>query len=71
MSLKNRKSILDPIDVVTGESFLDRIDFSLPGPIPIVWKTYYSSQFKVNSPLGWGWIHPYYCYLVFRENLVV
>jgi len=71
MPIKNRKSILDPIDVVTGECYQDRIDFSLTGPIPIEWKAYYSNQFKSNTPIGLGWIHSYYRYLSFQKNLVI
>jgi RHS repeat-associated protein len=71
MSIKSRRSVLDPIDVVTGECYLERIDFSLPGPIPLEWKAYYSSQLESNGPLGRRWIHSYHRYLTFDENRVI
>lgn len=71
MYLKNRRTILDPIDVVTGECTLERTDFNLPGPIPIEWRSSYSSRSKINGPLGWGWTHPYYRYFIFIENKTI
>jgi len=59
---------LDPIDVVTGECYVERTDFSLPGPIPVEWKAYYSNQIETDGPLGWGWTHSYHCYIEFYED---
>lgn len=70
MAQKLKRAILDPVDVVTGECTLDRTDFSLPGPIPIEWRSSYSSRSKINGPLGWGWTHPYYQYIIFVNNKI-
>ena len=70
MFIRRRKTILDPVDVVTGEVYSDRVDFSLPGPIPLQWKAYYSSQYKADGPLGWGWMFSYDRYLAFEGEAV-
>ena len=69
MTQKNRTSVLDPIDVVTGESYFDRLDFTLPGPIPFEWKGYYSSQLKLEGPLGHGWLLSCHRYVQFHKKL--
>jgi len=63
-----RKCVLDPVDVVTGEVYWDRTDFTLPGPIPIKWSSFYSNQFEFNGSLGWRWIHAYEPRLIFKDD---
>ena len=67
---RNRTFALDPVDVVTGECYVERIDFRLPGPIGVEWNTYYSNQFAFDGPLGRNWTHSYNQYLYFTEDVV-
>lgn len=67
---ENRTSVFDPVDVVTGEFYLYRTDFLLPGPVPVEWRTYYTSLADKDSPLGRGWFHCFNVCLEFHENAV-
>lgn len=48
-----------PVDVATGKVFTDTVDFSLPGPIPLVWERTWYSCSVYQGPLGHGWHHAY------------
>ncbi|HMV54817.1 MAG TPA: RHS repeat-associated core domain-containing protein [Rhodocyclaceae bacterium] len=52
-----------PVNPATGGKVLDGTDdtdFVLPGPMPIEWKRFYSSNdTRVGSPFGRGWGLPY------------
>ena len=47
-----------PVDVMTGRVLTDRIDFELPGPIPLVFECNYQSRDRGEGPLGPAWHHP-------------
>ncbi|HGJ67635.1 TPA: RHS repeat protein, partial [bacterium] len=68
MSNVTRKMILDPIDVVTGECYVERTDFSLPGPIKLDWRTYYTSLLKTDGAMGCGWTYNYNRFLVVENG---
>ncbi|XYH96524.1 DUF6531 domain-containing protein [Sorangium sp. So ce1128] len=47
-----------PVDLATGRVFTDRVDFELPGPLPLVFERVYSSSLSWrDGPLGYGWSH--------------
>jgi RHS repeat-associated protein len=46
-----------PVDVMTGEVVTDRVDFELPGPLPLVFERNYYSRSTHDGPLGPGWHH--------------
>jgi RHS repeat-associated protein len=49
-----------PVDVATGRVMTWATDFSLPGLLPFAFeRTYGSSWADRDSPLGFGWSHPY------------
>ena len=49
-----------PVDVATGKVWTERVDFALPGPIPLVWeRVYFSTSDDYAGPLGVGWHHAY------------
>ncbi|PPK88770.1 RHS repeat-associated protein [Neolewinella xylanilytica] len=48
-----------PVDVGTGKVFTDRVDFELPGPIPLVWERIWYSTSGHAGALGHGWHHNY------------
>lgn len=50
---------LEPIDLASGKMSSEREDFSLPGPIPLIWKCIYYSNSSYKGPLGIGWHHSY------------
>ncbi len=50
----------DPVDVVTGAVIDVSFEFQLPGPLPLVWRRYYSSaKADRHYALGWGHSHEY------------
>ena len=46
-----------PISMVSGEELLSLTDFTLPGPLPFVWKRTYRSGHDRNIGLGHGWTY--------------
>ena len=59
-----------PVDVATGKMFTDHIDFSLPGPLPLVWERTWYSTSVYDGPLGHGWHHSYDVQLCELDNAV-
>ncbi|MCL1961205.1 MAG: DUF6531 domain-containing protein, partial [Desulfovibrionaceae bacterium] len=47
-----------PVIIATGVKILDQSDFTLPGPLPLVWQRYYRSSDRRPGWLGWGWSVP-------------
>jgi len=62
---------LEPIDLVTGANFEDKVDFEIGGPFPLKWKRYYASSLELDGPLGWNWSHEYQRWLEFKSDSVV
>lgn len=59
-----------PVDVASGKMFTDHIDFSLPGPLPLVWERVWYSTSVYDGPLGHGWHHSYDVKLCEIDNAV-
>lgn len=59
-----------PVDVATGKMFTDHVDFSLPGPLPLVWERTWYSTSVYDGPLGHGWHHSYDLELCELDNAV-
>ncbi|GAA4027343.1 hypothetical protein GCM10022409_09160 [Hymenobacter glaciei] len=49
----------DPVDVASGAMFFDSVDFTLPGPVPVIWERTWYSTSERKGPLGYGWHHRY------------
>lgn len=47
--------VADPVNPVTGEFYIDAVDLSLPGPMPLELRRNYLSQNRSDSQLGHGW----------------
>ena len=62
---------LEPIDLVTGANFEDKVDFELNGPMALRWKRYYASTLDTDGPLGWNWSHEFQRWLEFRSDAIV
>lgn len=61
---------LEPIDLVSGANFEDKVDFELPGAMPIKWKRYYASSLDTDGNLGWNWSHEYSHWLEFGSRQI-
>ena len=69
---KVHKKICDtighPVDVATGKVFTDRVDFALPGPLPLEWERTWYSVSDYAGPLGHGWHFAYDLSLGLSDN---
>ncbi|WP_338794227.1 DUF6531 domain-containing protein [Bernardetia sp. MNP-M8] len=45
----------EPVDAATGRVYANNEDFSLPGPIPLVWERTYYSDVEMKTNLGYNW----------------
>jgi RHS repeat-associated protein len=54
------KKVLDPVNVVTGEFYIDAVDLSLNGPMPLEIRRNYSSQNIARNEFGYGWKISYF-----------
>jgi RHS repeat-associated protein len=48
-----------PVDVASGLLFTQATDFTLPGPVPLVWTRTWFSTSTHQGALGHGWHHDY------------
>ncbi len=55
----NKSTVGRPVDVATGEMYLEQVDLQIQGPLPIVFLRRYDNQSTVNGPLGFGWHHTF------------
>ena len=56
----------DPVSLINGEELLQLTDFTVPGPMPIVWKrTYRTTRANVDNGLGFGW------HTIFDSELII
>ncbi len=62
------QGISDPVNAVTGEFYIDKVDLRLAGPMPLEVRRNYSSQNVANNDFGYGWKIAYFPYLVVGTN---
>jgi RHS repeat-associated protein len=62
------KRVLDPVDAMTGEFYVDATDISLPGPMPLQIRRNYGSQNLVENQFGFGWKISYVPFLGMNTN---
>lgn len=55
--------LADPVNSLSGEFYVDEVDLSLPGPMPLQVRRNYSSQNLAANQLGYGWKLNYMPYL--------
>ena len=60
--------VSDPVNVLTGEFYLDSVDLTLPGPMPLEIRRNYGSQNLSKNQFGHGWKLAYMPYLVVGEG---
>jgi RHS repeat-associated protein len=58
------KAVMDPVNVVTGEFYVDALDVRLNGPMPLDIRRNYGSQNLSDGNFGYGWKLAYVPYLV-------
>ncbi|MEM9280994.1 MAG: DUF6531 domain-containing protein [Verrucomicrobiota bacterium] len=58
----------DPVDVVTGEFYIDETDLVLPGPFPLSIRRNYGSLNIGQGEFGHGWKMAYFPYLVLSDD---
>ena len=56
---KLKKGCGDPVDVASGDVMADVVDFSLPGPIPLIRERNWLSSATFQGNTGYGWSHAY------------
>ncbi len=58
-----------PINIATGEVYLDREDLRVPGTYPLSWRRYFKTGIgSASDALGPGWTNPYFCTLITTED---
>lgn len=51
----NDTHVADPVNVITGDFYIDETDLVLPGPFSLPIRRNYSSQNLYPGKFGWGW----------------
>ncbi|MBI1178452.1 hypothetical protein GC207_13540 [bacterium] len=49
------QNVYDPVNAITGEHYVDAVDLSLNGPMPLQVRRNYSSLDVVSQQFGYGW----------------
>ncbi|MBO0933308.1 DUF6531 domain-containing protein [Fibrella aquatilis] len=58
----------DPVDAASGSVLMQATDFTIDGPIPLVWERTWYSRSIHQGALGHGWHHSYDLALVVEED---
>jgi len=62
------KLVHDPVNVITGEFYVNALDLQLNGAMPLELRRVYGSQSGVNGSFGYGWKLGYFPYLLMSED---
>jgi len=60
--------VAEPVNVMSGEFYIDAVDLTLPGPLNLQVRRNYSSQNQVENEFGFGWKINYMPYLSMNTN---
>jgi RHS repeat-associated protein len=60
----------EPVNVTSGEFYVDTVDLSLPGPFPLQLRRNYTSLNLQGNEFGYGWKINFTPYLVYATNLI-
>ena len=63
--------VADPVDLMTGEFYVDTTDLVLPGPMPLTVRRNYSSQNVIANQFGVGWKLSYMPFLTVNSDASV
>ena len=61
----------DPVNALTGEFYIDDVDLSLPGPMPLQIRRNYGSQNLAYNELGYSWKLSYMPYLSLGASNII
>jgi len=61
-------SVLDPVNSITGEFYIDAVDLMLPGAIPLQVRRNYGSQNLAENEFGFGWKINYVPFITLSTN---
>ena len=64
------QTIAEPVNVTSGEFYVDTVDLSLPGPFPLQLRRNYTSLNLQCNEFGYGWKVNFTPYLVCAGNLI-
>lgn len=48
-------AVADPVNILSGEFYIDEVDLALPGPMPVQIRRNYASHNLVPNQFGYGW----------------
>ncbi|HEU4389588.1 MAG TPA: DUF6531 domain-containing protein, partial [Blastocatellia bacterium] len=68
---RNRTVVGHPVDLASGVVYTAAHDFDLSGVIPIVWRRFYSTSHLELTPLGRGWMTPFFMSLTRQDDDLV
>ena len=60
--------IADPVNLMSGEFYLDGVDLTLPGPFPLEIRRNYGSQSLAQGAFGFGWKMGFVDYLSYSDT---
>ncbi|MEW6306011.1 MAG: DUF6531 domain-containing protein [Verrucomicrobiota bacterium] len=63
--------VSDPVHAVTGEFYVDAVDLTLPGPMPLQIRRNYSSHNVADNQFGYGWKLNYMPFLSLNSSNTV
>jgi len=58
--IASKTTVGHPVEVTSGSVFTAWHDFELPGYIPLIWRRFYSTANPKITPLGHGWMTPFF-----------
>jgi len=61
----------DPVNVMNGEFYIDSVDLTLPGPLPLQIRRNYGSQNLAENEFGFGWKISYVPFLSVGTNSIL
>ena len=62
------QTVADPVNMMTGEFYVDAPDITLPGPMPLQIRRNYGSQNLAENEFGFGWKMSYVPFLSVGTN---
>jgi RHS repeat-associated protein len=65
------QQVADPVNLMTGEFYVDATDITLPGPMPLQIRRNYGSQNLAENEFGFGWKISYVPFLSLGTNSIL
>ena len=65
------QGILDPVNAITGEFYVNALDIKLNGPMPLEIRRVYGSLNQADNNFGHGWRMSYFPYMMLSSDSVI